>query len=124
MDNNKSSLKKKHYNNLISFMITGLCPSCGEVSILNGYLNIKEHCPNCMLKIKIEDIGDGATWFSMFITSIIVFIGALILELYFHPELWVHILVWIPIVLILVLLTLRPIKLLFIYFAYRNRNTD
>ena len=105
-------------------MITGLCPSCGEVSILNGYLNIKANCSCCKLKIKTEDIGDGAAWFSMFITSIIVSFGALILELYFYPDLWVHILVWVPIVFILVLLTLRPIKLLFIYFAYRNRNMD
>ncbi len=60
----------------------------------------------------------------MFITSILVSFGALFLELSFKPKLWLHVIIWVPIVFIIVFIILRPIKLIFIYLNYKNRNLD
>jgi len=60
----------------------------------------------------------------MFITSIFVSFGALFLELLLQPKLWLHIIIWVPVVFIIVLIILRPIKLVFIYLNYKNRNLD
>ena len=101
-----------------------MCPLCGSHKIFDGYIRLKENCSNCLFSIKNDDIGDAAAWFSMFITGILVSFGALFLELSFQPELWLHIMVWVPTVFIIVFITLRPVKLLFIYLNYKNRKLD
>ena len=67
-------------------------------------------------------MGDAAAWFSMFITGIIVAFGALFLELTFQPSLWIHVIIWIPVVFLIVIVILRPIKSFFIYLNYKKRD--
>ena len=120
---NSNKLREKYNRKkFISNIYYGLCPSCGIVSIFNGYISIKEKCSNCSYTINYEEIGDAAVWFSMLITSIIVAIGVLFLELSLHPDLWVHILIWVPVVFSIVIIILRPIKMFFIYLNYKKRD--
>jgi len=99
----------------------GLCPKCSYRSVFVKYLIMLETCPNCGLKIDAERVGDGGAWFAMLITSILVGLGALLLELNFHPKLWLHIVIWLPVILLLSVVILRPFKALLLCLSFKNK---
>ena len=106
-------IKEKNNNiSLLKKVIYGLCPSCASISIFKYYIKLLSECPKCGYQINDQKIGDGAAWFSMLLTSIIVAIGVLILEVNFQPKLWVHVLVWFPLIIALSVVILRPFKAL------------
>ena len=122
MDKTQFGVTKNTKNvTLLKKVIFGLCPSCSSVSIFKYYIKTLDVCPNCGFFINSQKIGDGAAWFSMLITSIIVATGALTLEVNFHPKLWVHLIIWFPIVLFLSIAILRPFKALLLCVSSSKR---
>ena len=115
--NTKNLLKKT----LLVKVIYGLCPNCSHVSVFKRYIKLLESCPSCGISFNAERIGDGGAWFTMLITSIIVGFGALILEINFHPKLWVHIIIWLPITILVSIIVLRPFKALLLCLSYKNK---
>ena len=109
-----------HNISLFKKIIYGLCPSCASISIFKYYIKLLGVCPNCGYVINLDKIGDGAAWFSMLITSIIVAVGVYILETIFQPDLWVHMTIWFPVVFILSLLILRPFKALLLCISNKS----
>ncbi len=99
----------------------GRCPRCGEGPLFDGFLTLKPHCPACGLDFSFADSGDGPAVFIMMIVGFIVVGLALVVEFTFHPPLWVHALLWIPLVLVLSIGLLRPLKGLLIAQQYRHR---
>ena len=61
----------------------GLCPNCSYKSVFIKDICLMDTCPNCSIRLDSERVGDGAAWFAMIITSILVGFGALILEINF-----------------------------------------
>ena len=112
---------KKSLKQVFKIIFFGLCPCCGNVKFIDIFLRVREKCLNCSYSLNYNDIGDAAIWFSMLVTSIIIASGALYIELFFKPSLWVHILIWVPTVLFLVFILLRFFKILFIYINYVKR---
>ena len=115
-----SSKQKKA--SLFKKVIYGLCPNCASISIFKYYIKLLIKCPKCGYEINTHKIGDGAAWFSMLLTSILVAIGALILEVNFQPKLWVHVIIWFPIVIALSIFILRPFKALLICISAEKNN--
>lgn len=106
-------IKEKSQNiSLLKKVLYGLCPNCASISIFRYYIKLLDVCPNCGYVINYQKIGDGAAWFTMLVTSIIVAIGVYILEIIFQPDLWVHIIIWFPVIFILSCIILRPFKAL------------
>ena len=99
----------------------GLCPNCSYKSVFIKYICLMDTCPNCSIRLDSERVGDGAAWFAMIITSILVGFGALILEINFHPKLWLHIVIWTPAILLLSIIILRPFKALLLCLSYKNK---
>ena len=114
--------KKLISKSLIIKVFFGLCPKCSFRSVFRKYIILLDKCPNCGLKINADIVGDGGSWFSMLITSIIVGFGALILEINFHPQLWLHIVIWPPTILLLSIIILRPFKALFLCLSHKNKD--
>jgi uncharacterized protein (DUF983 family) len=110
----KELLITKKINNisLLKKVVYGLCPRCASISIFKYYIKLLVICPRCGYEINTQIIGDGAAWFAMLLTSIIVSIGALILEVNFQPKLWVHVIIWFPVIVALSVIILRPCKAL------------
>ena len=115
----KELLISNKINNISLFkkVIYGLCPSCASISIFKYYIKLLDVCPRCGCQINAQKLGDGAAWFAMLITSIIVAIGAFILEVNFQPKLWVHIIIWFPIIVFLTVIVLRPFKSLLLHIS-------
>lgn len=99
----------------------GRCPRCGEGRLFTGFLTVAPRCPACGLDFSFADSGDGPAVFIMMIVGFVVVGLALVVEFTFHPPYWLHAILWIPLVLILALGLLRPLKGWLIAQQYRHR---
>lgn len=102
----------------------GRCPRCGEGRLYSGFLKIADGCGFCGLKYGFENVGDGAVPFLILIIGAIgVGLGAWIL-LAFDTEVWVPILVTVPVVILLVLILMPRAKGILIALQYVNSASD
>jgi uncharacterized protein (DUF983 family) len=99
----------------------GRCPRCGQGRLFKGFLGLEDHCQACGLSYDFSDSGDGPAVFIIMIVGFIVVGLALFVEFSFSPPFWVHIILWVPLVLILALGLLRPLKGLMIAQQYKHR---
>lgn len=96
------------------------CPRCGHGKLFDGILSVRPRC-ECGLDLTAQDSGDGPAVFVIMILGFVVMGLAFWVEMTIRPALWVHALVWPPLVLGSALAMLRPAKALFIALQYRHR---
>ena len=101
-------------------VVLGLCPRCGGGSLFDGYLKVGASCSACGLDYGMFDPGDGPAVFVILIVGAIVAGGALIVEVTFHPPYWVHMVLWLPLILLLTFGMLRLVKAALLVLQYRN----
>lgn len=90
--------------------LAGKCPRCGRGRLFSGYLTVADSCSNCRLPFEFADAGDGAAWFVLLFVCIFGVGSILGVEAAYSPSWWVHVLIAIPVLVILPLLLLRPVK--------------
>jgi uncharacterized protein (DUF983 family) len=96
------------------------CPRCGEGRLFTGVLAVRPACPACGLDLSAQDAADGPAVFVIFFLGMIVVGLAAWVELKFGPPLWVHLLLWTPLILGGAVLMLRPLKAGLIALQYRH----
>ena len=101
--------------------LLGLCPRCGKASLFKGYLTVAPRCAACGLDYSGFAAGDGPAVFAILIVGAIVAGGALVLEATVQPPYWVHAVIWLPLILILTLGTLRPLKAWLMVQQFRHK---
>ncbi|KQZ94078.1 hypothetical protein ASD64_04135 [Mesorhizobium sp. Root157] len=104
--------------------LAGRCPRCGEGRLFCGFLTVGKGCGNCGLDYSYADAGDGPAVFVILIIGFIVVGLALWTEVSFNPPLWLHFVLWVPLVLILCLTALRLIKGVLLTLQYRNKAAE
>tara|TARA_B100000686_G_scaffold314796_1_gene361149 strand:- start:2163 stop:2501 length:339 start_codon:yes stop_codon:yes gene_type:complete len=97
------------------------CPQCGKQSVFQTYLRLKKRC-HCGLKISNIDIGDAPSFFAMFFLNIFIILLAITVEIKFSPPLWIHIILWAPLIIILSILLIRYLKVIFLFLNFKYRN--
>ena len=100
------------------------CPNCGKGRLFSGFLKVRPVCEVCNYDLQKIETGDGPATFIMQIAGFIVAFSALYVEIRYHPPMWVHLLVWIPLVAVLALALMRPGKGLMTALQYRNSRED
>jgi uncharacterized protein (DUF983 family) len=90
--------------------LAGKCPRCGQGNLFKGFLSTRDHCSNCGLDYDFADSGDGPAVFIIMLVGFIVVALVLVTELTWQPPIWLHLVLWLPLTVILCLLTLRPLK--------------
>ena len=90
--------------------IAGACPRCGRGKLFDGYLTVAQSCKSCGLSFEFADGGDGAAWFVMLFVCIAGVGSILGIEAAYAPPWWVHVLIAIPVLIILPMALLRPVK--------------
>ena len=100
------------------------CPRCGEGQLLQGFLGIRPRCDRCGLDYGFADAGDGPAVFVILLAGFLVVGSALIVEVLFAPPLWLHALLWLPLILAVTLLPLRPLKGLMIALQYHHKAAE
>jgi len=98
------------------------CPHCGRGALYQGLLNIREKCTYCAFPLVSIDVGDGAVAFIILLISAILLPTVLWIEFTFEPPIWIHIILWPPLVTIMSILAMRPVKAWFIYQAFRHHD--
>jgi uncharacterized protein (DUF983 family) len=101
--------------------IRGRCPRCGEGRLFSGFLRLGESCPSCGLDYAFADSADGPAVFAILIVGFIVAGAALVTEIAWQPAMWLHAVLWGPLVVALSLAFLRPLKGLAVALQYVNR---
>jgi uncharacterized protein (DUF983 family) len=98
------------------------CPRCGEGRLFTGLLGVRQTCEICGLDLSAQDAGDGPAVFAILFLGMLVVGLAALVELKFSPPLWVHLLLWGPLILIGAVALLRPLKAGLIALQYRHRH--
>ncbi|WEK47555.1 MAG: DUF983 domain-containing protein [Candidatus Andeanibacterium colombiense] len=78
--------------------LLGLCPRCGAKGLFGGLVKFAPKCRACGLDFSEFNVGDGPAAFLTLIIGALVVILALWLEFSVHPPLWVHAIVWPPVI--------------------------
>ena len=86
-----------------------------------GLLSVAPTCTACGLDLAAQDSGDGPAVFVILVLGAIVVGLALAVELIFAPALWLHMVLWPPVILVGAIALLRPFKATLIAFQYRHR---
>jgi uncharacterized protein (DUF983 family) len=104
--------------------LTCACPRCGRGKLFQGFVSLRPRCDVCGLDYAFADSGDGPAVFIMFLAGFIVVFAALVTEVIYQPPLWVHAALWLPLILIVTLGPLRPMKGLLIALQYHHRAAE
>jgi uncharacterized protein (DUF983 family) len=97
------------------------CPRCGKGRLFTGLLSVRQSCEVCGLDLSAQDAGDGPAVFSILFLGLIVVGLAAWVEIRFSPPIWVHLLLWVPLILVGAVAMLRPLKAGLIALQYRQR---
>lgn len=101
--------------------LRGRCPRCGEGRLFDGFLRIAPRCSACGLDLGFADSADGPAVFIILFVGFVIAGAALIVEVAYSPPIWVHVLLWGPLVLICCIGLLRPLKGVLVAQQYAHR---
>src|SRR5271163_2102284 len=74
------------------------CPRCGKGSLFAGLLRVRPKCVICGLDLSTQDAGDGPAVFVILFLGLIVVALAALVEIQFSPPIWVHLVLWTPLI--------------------------
>jgi uncharacterized protein (DUF983 family) len=100
------------------------CPRCGEGKLFNGLLSVAPRCAACGLDLAAQDAGDGPAVFVVLILGALTVGLAILVEIEFAPPVWVHLVLWTPVVIGGAIAMLRPLKAWLIAMQYRHHLLD
>lgn len=109
---------------LVEAALLGLCPECGAKTLFSGPAKFAERCGGCGLDYSAFNVGDGPAAFLTMALGAIVILLAVLLEIAAHPPFWVHALIWVPLTILLVVLSLRVSKGALLIAEHRNRAAE
>jgi uncharacterized protein (DUF983 family) len=86
------------------------CPACGEGKLYTSYLKVVPECPKCGEELHHHRADDAPPYFTMIIVCHFIVAGVMMVEDYFHPNYWLHILMWFPLTIGMSLWLLPRVK--------------
>ncbi len=86
------------------------CPACGQTRLFNGYLRVAAECPACHAPLGLARADDAPPYFTILLVGHLVVPLMFTVERTWHPALWLQSAIWLPLIALLSLLLLRPIK--------------
>jgi len=104
-------------------IVTGLggnCPRCGARTLFATLLKFAPRCRACGLDFAAFNVGDGPAAFLVLLVGTLITVLAVWLELAAEPSFWVHVLLWVPLTLVLVVGSLRIGKGVLLSLEFRN----
>jgi uncharacterized protein (DUF983 family) len=100
------------------------CPRCGRGRLFQGFLSLRPGCDRCGLDYEFADSGDGPAVFIVLLGGAVVVAAALITEVEYQPPYWVHAVLWLPLILLVTLGPLRPMKGLMIALQFHHKAAE
>jgi uncharacterized protein (DUF983 family) len=106
---------------LLTIALLCRCPRCGRGRLFQGLLTVSDRCAVCGLDLSAQDAGDGPAVFVILILGAAVVALAILVEAKLGPPLWLHAVLWPPVILAGAIALLRPLKAGLIALQYRHR---
>jgi uncharacterized protein (DUF983 family) len=94
-------------------LVRGLCmhcPACGQTPVFDGYLKVVPACSKCGAPLGLARADDAPPYFTIVVVGHIIVAAMWSVERAYHPSLWLHAAIWLPLTVLLSLALLRPIK--------------
>ena len=104
------ALPRRDVRQAIGRGFRGRCPSCGRGALFDGYTTVKPHCEVCHEPLHHHRADDFPPYLTIMVVGHIIVPAMLVTEQVWHPEMWVHWSLWLPLTLLLTIGLLRPIK--------------
>ncbi|WP_237154517.1 DUF983 domain-containing protein [Oryzibacter oryziterrae] len=96
------------------------CPACGEGRLFNAYLKVTPVCSACGEDLSHQRADDAPPYFTILIVGHIIVPLVLFVEMNWHPDVTLQMLVWLPLTAILALLILPPVKGAVVGYQWAN----
>jgi uncharacterized protein (DUF983 family) len=104
--------------------LAGRCPNCGKGRLFAGFLKVAPRCDSCGFDLARADSGDGPAVFVILIAGFLMAFAALFVEVAYHPPVWVHLVVFLPLTVLVCLALLQPAKGVLIAAQFKNRASE
>ena len=86
------------------------CPVCEGGPVFAGFLRVVQECRSCGTPLGELRADDAPPYFTIFIVAHLLLPPVFWVEKTYHPPMWVHMAVWLPLFAVVCTLMLRPIK--------------
>nr|WP_051357150.1 DUF983 domain-containing protein [Azorhizobium doebereinerae] len=77
----------------------GRCPKCGVGALFTRYLKVADHCPACGEAFYHHRADDAPPYMTILIVGHIVVPLLVLVEEMYRPEVWIHLVIWMPLTL-------------------------
>lgn len=94
------------------------CPHCGEGHLFTRFLKVSAHCESCGADNTIYPSDDAPPYLTLFLVTHLILPFAFWAERAWEPELWVHFVIWLPLLTVITIAALPFIKGAVIGFAW------
>ena len=90
--------------------LLGRCPCCGEGRMFRAFLKISDRCDACGEDLFHHRADDFPAYIVILVLGHLLVPAALYVDARFAPPYWVHLALWLPIILGLTVGLLQPVK--------------
>lgn len=101
-----------------------VCPRCGKGRLFAGLLSLRPACEICGLDFTRMDVGDAFVVPILMVMGFMVVGAAIWVDFTFTPPLWLHAVLWPPVVLVLGGAMTRYLKSFFAVQQYHVRRSE
>ena len=88
----------------------GRCPACGEGKLFRAFVKVADRCNVCGEDLHHHRADDFPAYLTIFLVGHLVVPIAMYVEIAYQPSYWLHTFLWAPMVIILSIGLLQPIK--------------
>ena len=101
-----------------------LCPRCGAKGLFAGLTGFAPKCESCGLDYQAFNVGDGPAAFLTMVIGAVVVGLALWVQFAFEPPLWVHLVIWAPLIFGATIGGLRVAKAALLYTEFKRKAVE
>ena len=98
------------YFHLMMRGMMGRCPACGEGKLFRAFVKVADRCNVCGEDLHHHRADDFPAYLTIFLVGHLVVPIAMYVEIAYQPSYWLHTVLWAPMVIILSIGLLQPIK--------------
>ncbi|WP_245943844.1 DUF983 domain-containing protein [Acuticoccus kandeliae] len=108
---------------LIDAMLNGgrcRCPKCGKGRLFGRFLKVEPTCAHCGEELHHQRADDAPPYMVMLIVGHVVVGLMLSFEIAYHPPMWLHAAIFLPMTVALSFILLQPVKGALIAIQWAN----
>ncbi len=86
------------------------CMNCGKGRLFDGFLKTNHACSHCGQEFHHHRADDAPPYFTITIVGHIIIPALLVVEVFWRPDLWIHMTIWPILTVLLAVGIMRPVK--------------